>query len=898
MPRFRIARPLAALVLILSLGSFSHGNPYQEISIRLRPGQDARGFLQEQQERNPDLEVSGQDEGGIRAVSRPEITDDLLAQGYTITMIHPDLEAFYAARQGKVSDYGVWHTYAEMYAAIDSLHLRFPEITTEPFSIGQSLQGREIWAIKVSDHPDQDEPEPEVLFDGNHHAREIMTVELCLYLIRYLCENYGLDPLATQLVQEREIYFVPIVNPDGFVYNEMKAPNGGGMWRKNRRPGDSCDGIDLNRNFPIGWGGAGASRDPCAETYCGPSPASEPETQAMIRFINSRRFVTHDSIHSYQGSILHPWGYTAVPTEDAELFVLIATGRASENGYSIGRLGVSGCTSDFAYGDRTTRPKILSFLTEIGGSGFWPAPHEKEGLLRENLHSMLYLAQVAGVSMKTESLSLVSDPGERRVEAGETIELVSRVINESVLETAPAVRARLGCDDPYVQLLAVSDSVGGLPSGAVWENKQHPYRCRIDERCPGGRRVTFSVAVDAGNYTHRETPFTFQVGSIPALYACDFEEDEGGWVTGAGQTATAGSFVRCDPNPTGFQPDDDATPEPGRYAFITGQNSSDGDEDVDGGVAEAQSPILDLSAAAHVQLSMDYFCGQRNPGDDPGEDWFRLDVSSDAGTSWVNLVEIGDQHVSAEWRNLTVDLENVIDLTNRVQLRVQASDGPDRGDVIEAGIDNVVVARSVMNSLPPSAPEVVSPADLARVPPRTTLTVGNARDPEGDPLRYGFRVFADSGLTRLVRAGDNVLEGTEGRTSWSVPIPLDPGTYYWRAYAADAGQWGRYSPVSSFAVNSVVPTEELAAVHADPNPSSRTCRILYFLPRALTSRVSVFDAQGREVRRLPGTPSASGWQLVDWDARDDEGHRVPAGIYWVRVWTPAETRTARIVRIE
>ena len=117
-----------------------------------------------------------------------------------------------------------------------------------------------------------------------HHAREIMTVEMCLYFARYLCENYGTDPVATFLVDNRQIWFVPIVNPDGFVYNEDNDPDGGGMWRKNRRPGGGgCYGVDNNRNYPYMWVGDGSSGNPCDDDYRGPSAGSEPENQALMQ---------------------------------------------------------------------------------------------------------------------------------------------------------------------------------------------------------------------------------------------------------------------------------------------------------------------------------------------------------------------------------------------------------------------------------------------------------------------------------------------------------------------------------------------------------------------------------------------------------------------------------------
>ncbi len=136
----------------------------------------------------------------------------------------------------------------------DSLARMHPEVVSPRWSIGQSHEGRDIWCLRVSDNPTVDEDEPEILLDGLHHAREIITSEFALMFVAHLAESYGTDPVATWLVDHRELYVVPIVNPDGLMYNEQTEPQGGGMWRKNRRDnGDGSRGVDLNRNYPYAW---------------------------------------------------------------------------------------------------------------------------------------------------------------------------------------------------------------------------------------------------------------------------------------------------------------------------------------------------------------------------------------------------------------------------------------------------------------------------------------------------------------------------------------------------------------------------------------------------------------------------------------------------------------------
>ncbi len=110
--------------------------------------------------------------------------------------------------------------------------------------------------VKISDNPNVNETEPEVLYTALHHAREPVGAMQMLFYMYYLLENYDNDPFIQALVDNTEMYFVPVVNPDGYVYNQTTNPNGGGMWRKNRRNNGSAGlyGSDLNRNYGYMWG--------------------------------------------------------------------------------------------------------------------------------------------------------------------------------------------------------------------------------------------------------------------------------------------------------------------------------------------------------------------------------------------------------------------------------------------------------------------------------------------------------------------------------------------------------------------------------------------------------------------------------------------------------------------
>ncbi|TET67213.1 MAG: hypothetical protein E3J45_05265, partial [Candidatus Zixiibacteriota bacterium] len=186
----------------------------------------------------------------VDIVTHQEEIDELRSMGYQVEVVHEDLVAFYQSRLEVTKDMGGYHTYSEVLAVLDSMHTLYPTITTDKMDIGHSLEDSIIWAFKISDNPGVDEDEPEVFFNSLIHAREPAGLEVLLYFMWYLLDNYGIDSLATYLVDEREIWFVPVVNPDGYCYNEYTQPGGGGMWRKNRRNCGGGDwGVDLNRNW-------------------------------------------------------------------------------------------------------------------------------------------------------------------------------------------------------------------------------------------------------------------------------------------------------------------------------------------------------------------------------------------------------------------------------------------------------------------------------------------------------------------------------------------------------------------------------------------------------------------------------------------------------------------------
>ena len=202
-------------------------------------------------------------------------TTYLLSKGLELDILVPDLTSFYkernrpaVSRNFPLGSMQGNYTWDELNNRFDELLNLYSNIISERLVIGQSVEGRDIWAFKISDNPNVDEDEPEVLYTSLIHAREPLSMMNLFYFAQKLAEGYNSDEEFTYLVNNREMWFVPVVNPDGYVFNEQIEPFGGGMHRKNRR-NTNCGngttrGVDLNRNFAFGWGAnnTGSSPDP------------------------------------------------------------------------------------------------------------------------------------------------------------------------------------------------------------------------------------------------------------------------------------------------------------------------------------------------------------------------------------------------------------------------------------------------------------------------------------------------------------------------------------------------------------------------------------------------------------------------------------------------------------
>lgn len=266
----------------------------------------------------------------------------LLAAGLVLTAQPAPARAAEPNFPAKDSRY---HNWPELVAEIQRAQQNYPSIV-KLFSIGKSYQGRTIWAAKISDNVNEDENEPEILIDALHHAREHLTTEQALAILRWMTTGYGNDQLVTRLVDTRETFVIFALNPDGMRFDLTGSPYR--AWRKNRQLNSSGAPIftDLNRNYGYKFGCCGGSSgNRSSITYRGPAAFSAPETRAMRAFVASRvvggvqQIRAHITLHTNGQLILWPYGYTKanlppdMTATDRATFVALGKAMAARNGY-------------------------------------------------------------------------------------------------------------------------------------------------------------------------------------------------------------------------------------------------------------------------------------------------------------------------------------------------------------------------------------------------------------------------------------------------------------------------------------------------------------------------------------------------------------------------------------
>ena len=554
-------------------------------------------------------------------------------------------------------------TYQEMLENLDAMAAEYPNLITqkEPIAGYTSIEGRPIYWLRISDNPNTDEEtEPEVFYNALHHAREPNSLSQLIFYMWYLLENYGEDPEVTFLVDHTEMYFVPCINPDGYIYNETTNPNGGGLWRKNRRENsDGSFGVDLNRNYGYEWGydDTGSSPNPNSQVYRGTAPFSEPETQAIRDFCNAHEFEIALNYHTYGNLLIYPWGFSDTPTSEASVFYSLAEAMTLQNNYFAGTgsetvgYTVNGVSDDWMYG----AADIYSMTPEVGHGqeGFWPAM----GSIIPNCQEVTWMNLVTANMVHNYGLLEEASP--------ETIWELEGSIQYSL--------KRYGLRDGSltVALSAISDNIEsvGLPK----EYNLEPYdgvfegiEYTLSEDIMPGEEVVFILSVFNGEFTQE-----FEIVKTYSNIEPDFFDqayNDNNWTTTGTWGITSETYFSV---PSCFTDSPQADYSDNSYTTITLNEYLSIEEatqiKLNFWAKWEIEPIFDY-AQVQIAIDNDFFfpvCG-------------RYTVE---GGSFQDLGEPIYEGVQEDWVQEEIDLTEYVEIGNSISLRfVMAADGGEEWD--------------------------------------------------------------------------------------------------------------------------------------------------------------------------------------------------------------------------
>jgi len=510
---------------------------------------------------------------------------------------------------------GGYLTYDEMLDELDAMFAQYPNLITQkdPISTFETYENRPIYHVKISDNPGVNESgEPNVLYTAIHHAREPMSLVQTIFYMWYILENYGTNDEVTYLVDHTQMYFVPCLNPDGYIYNEQTNPNGGGMWRKNRRNGH---GVDLNRNYSYGWGTTGVSFNTNNDTYPGTGAFSEPETQAIKWLVETYDFEMAFNAHTYGPSILFPIGTTNEEFAEHHDYFQEYTNHMTElNGYaafkSSGLYPASGDSDDYMYkvdigaGEKDT---IFAHTPEIGTS-FWPSSADIDPTCKDFVFPNLVLAHMS------RNYVVVKDTDPSSV----------AVLNGNFNHTAKRYGRESGPVTVSIEPISNITSVGSpiVYNLNVLETQNGEISYELNPAIQFGDEIIFILKTDNGLWIKKDTIIK-TYGAI-TLQVYDDASNANDW-TGNWSTTNA----------TYVSPNRSFTDSPsGNYSNNQTKNFTY-DNQID--LTNAVSAMISFYAKWDIEADYDYV---------------QFQVSTDGGNSWIG--QCGNYTVSGTSANGSV----------------------------------------------------------------------------------------------------------------------------------------------------------------------------------------------------------------------------------------------------
>ncbi|MCK6614688.1 MAG: immune inhibitor A [Ignavibacteriaceae bacterium] len=750
---------------------------------------------------------------------------------------------------------GGYYTFAEVVAQLDTMFAQFPNLITQKFSIGTSVEGRTIWAVKISDNPNLEEPEPRVLYDALIHAREPQAMATVIYYMYYLLENYNTNPEVKYLVDNREMYFVPVVNPDGYEWNRINSPNGGGMWRKNRyAQGSTIYGVDLNRNYGYMWAydNIGSSGTPSSETYRGPSAFSEPETRVIRDLAIAKGFKSYINYHSYNNSIIYPWGYTNALTPDSNQYRDFAASMAQHNGYTYGTsyqtlaYNSNGTGRDWMYGEQTQKPKVFGFVFEVGGDGdgFWPSQSRIIPLAQQNIRPNLYLAWIAGGYPQLSNYYFTP----QYLNPGSGVELTGTIKNTGLSELTQSWGYYYNSNDPNISVSGIPTFMSAIPPGGTAETGVGITvlpTAPVDYR--GKIYLDLFMGQGAGTYTIKDSA-SFRIGTPVFVYNDTTNNPAQLWTI----TATPGTSPKWEATTSLFYsaPNSYTDSRTGSYAnSATVTLQSTAPVSLEG----ISYPVLTFKTRYDIETRWD--CAIVQVSTNNGSAWTALTgkytkPASGSGTQIPAGTPIYDG-TATSWLDEEMSLQQFANqnILIRFQLKTDGSQVRDGWYLDDIGIYYYGIVPVELTSF--TAVNSVGNALLRW----TTVTEQN---------NAGFAIERSTDGIAWEQAGYIRGAGTTTeQKEYQFTEPITGGTIHYRLKQIDFnGSYSYYGPVTL----SASAPEKFELLGNYPNPFNPETSIRFSLPEAGSVSLIVYDVNGNEIKKLIEGRMEAGYHSVPFNS--------------------------------
>ena len=827
-----------------------------------------------------EVEISQNDVQQLRASGIPySVTianmDEYYARRPTATSAELEVSKAILRQNGITSftygSMGGFHTYAQVVQKLDSMKMQYPNLITAKESIGVSWEGRTLWAVEISDNPGVTEPgEAVVYFDGLHHAREPEGMECLMYYMSWLLDNYGTDPEATYLVNNRRIVFVPITNPDGYVYNQSTNPSGGGSWRKNRRNNGGSYGVDLNRNYGYQWGydNSGSSPTASSDTYRGPSAFSEPETRAVRDFASTLHPSIGFSMHSYEGRYLNPWGYTDTPA-GYEYYAEFASDFSRQNGYLYGTVmqmlayTSNGTTRDYFHHDLN----CLMWTPEVGGSGFWPAQSEIIPVAQENLLGLKYLSWVAGAFADYQSFHLVSSQNALR---GGTLQFAVTVRNKGLTLDANSVNVSVQALYANLTPVVTSASYGSIAPRQSSSNDNAPFVYTIGSGASLLDEMKFVATVTQEGVVTSVDTFSIFLGNQQVLFSDDAESGRNNWTRGGSGGQWDTTFVMAHAGTHSFADS--------RYGNVTNSSTYTFTTTNYISLAGTANPRLEFFARWAL-LSSTYYV--------------RIQVSTN-GTSWTNLSGRYTTTVSSApgytgmkgtWVLESINLNSYVGSQIKLRFSLKTGSG-DQGDGFY--FDDFRILDYT---------DVPLPIQMASF----TASVVRNNDVEvawktvSETNNYGFEVYRkrneNGEWTKLgFIEGHGTTLAAQSYTYADKSVGF--GKYYYQIKQIDLD--GKSETFPEMEVTVGVAPEKLTLAQNYPNPFNPSTVIEFVVPKSGFATMKVYNVLGQEVATLfEGNADEGKIYTARFNASN-----LPSGVYFYTLRSAGKAETKRMLLLK